>query len=246
MMAAGELNRPIPSRLPPPPPRSDLNAVLEESEAIVARVRAEMDRAWNASYRCLGMFYFALAVFFLLFVLDQSPSQFGGSWAFLYYLCWFLPVAFFIDGAFYFLSPARFRAWQTRSTAWWRRRFFREKIPDSRVAEMMGHLQMMRREIGRIDTTVTFTTVALILFLFPLAIIGSLTASSTYQLISGVNPDVAKAIALSVVSGAGVVIAAFLLLRARGDLRRAWQLSHGLAHCHYVLRTLENRFWAPR
>jgi len=209
----------------------------------MTRVRAQVDEAWIAAFRTMGVFFLGIGVYFLLTFLTAYPSPATGAFTIVYYVYWIIPVVFLVEGVLYFLAPDRFRAIQARRSLKRGRRLSREKIPDSRLSELMLHLRAMRQEITRIDRTNAVTTVVLVLLAIYSVLLGALTAGSVERLFSGAGANPSEGILVLVGGAVGIGILVYLLTRARVYLRNASRLAQGLRRCDDFLWGLEYRFF---
>ncbi len=224
---------------------SELDRVLDESEAILDRVGAEVSGAWYAAYRGLGVVYFGVALTFGLLDLHIAPAA-GTSGSTLYLVSYELeltPTAVFaVLGLTYYLDAGRFRARHERNRArrhqWGRR----EPVPDSRLAGMVDRVQGLRKEIGSLETMVDLSLVLLILFSLTFLPAAAVVALTGAQLGSGLGAGAGRLVVLAIIGGAGVLLALFVLFRAIGSFRTTRRLASGLIRCDRLLAALEYQF----
>ncbi len=221
----------------------DLPLVLDEIESIVAPLRRQLDDASAAVYRSAGFLHFAAAILLTTVNLLELPRtsltfEAIGSDA----LTFSVPLVLVGLGIAFVWRPRGLRRFQNSNRSWLRRAFTRQRIVDSRLAEVMDELSWMQREISRaVDSTAVLSILQVVL-LAGLALLSWVAATSLGIFPHAVTPLIPGAVTATL-AGATAVGTLAIVWRGRRELRRSRAMLAELSRSQYRIGSIQQAFW---
>lgn len=220
-------------------PRGELDTLIDDAERALATVRRELDDAWEAAIRGIGVGILATAVaLFAADLLLGLPPADGGFPLWASEALRLIPaVVLLLLGARYLLGARAYRERQVRGARWWRRLLGREPIPDSRLADLIDRERSMREEVGSLDSTVVMSSIVFVLVGLGLVLLVLVASTDVAR---GIGP--LPGLGAATLGVAAVVTVGLVLGSGRRHLRRARAASARISEWDRRLLGIEAQF----